>query len=244
MSTTSRHLLIFARHPRLGRGKRRLAAQVGDGLTLRWYRAHLEALLRRLAAPDRWRLVLALEAPPARYSAAACLPVPYLPVLRQDQGAGPKADLGARMLTCMRPLAPGPTVLIGSDVLGIERCDIARLFAALERPGSLLAPARDGGFWALGHRGPALAGTSLAKVPWSRPDTFEQARAALKARIIPLVKSDLDSLGPPCEAPQNRRPQNRRPQNTRAHYTKAHMSLARAQPLAPLMPNLEASLKT
>lgn len=220
MPASDRHLLIFARHPRLGQGKRRLAAEVGDGLALRWYRAQLNALVRRLVAPGRWRLVLAMEGSPARYA-----PAPGLPVVVQSQLAGSNADLGARMLACMQPFAPGPTLLIGSDVLGIERCDIADLFRALERPGSLLAPAHDGGFWALGHRGPALAKSRLEDVAWSRSDTAKHAQAALGARILPLVKSDLDCMDHAADTQLG----DRQP---------AHLVRASASPIVPLMPQL------
>lgn len=219
MVSAQPHLLIFARHPRLGRGKRRLAAQVGDSLAHRWYCAQLGALVRRLAAPGRWRLVLALETGPAMWPGH-----PRLPVILQDRLAGPNADLGARMLACIAPFAPGPTLLIGADVLGIERCDIAHLFNALERPGSLLAPASDGGFWAFGHRGPALPPRALEGIAWSLATTGHAAQQALGARLLPREKADLDRL--------------ERSADPASPPPAAHITFAGAQPRVPLMPLL------
>ena len=48
-----RHLVIFARQPRLGVGKRRLAADVGDLAALRFGRYALERLWRELGADPR-----------------------------------------------------------------------------------------------------------------------------------------------------------------------------------------------
>jgi glycosyltransferase A (GT-A) superfamily protein (DUF2064 family) len=51
-SRVSRHLVIFARRPRLGVGKRRLAADIGDLAAWRFQRAAIlvNACLRSLGA--------------------------------------------------------------------------------------------------------------------------------------------------------------------------------------------------
>lgn len=230
MSPAQRHLVIFARHPRLGQGKRRLAAQIGDHPTHQWYRAQLAALTRRLSAPERWRLVLALDRAPARLGLA-----PQQPAILQDwpnaRRSQPAGDLGQRMLACLAHFAPKPVVLIGSDVLGIEQSDIAHLFQALQRPGSVLAPAKDGGFWALGHRGPALSPRAFDGVLWSRPDTGERAQIALKARMVSLLKSDLDEL-------EMRPVAGDQPGNQPADGPHGPNN---GQPRVPLMPQLVAS---
>ncbi len=182
-----RHLILFARFPQVGRGKRRLAAELGDGPTNRWARRHLAASCRRLYAPGRWRLVLAMEGAPPGWSAP--LGLKWLDQNRQAEG---RKELGPRMIACLAAFAPGPTLLIGSDILNVERHDMALLFTALNRPGSLLAPASDGGFWAVGHRGPALARSALDGVAWSRSDTCSAAVRALNARLVPLIKQDVD----------------------------------------------------
>src|SRR5690348_8054304 len=56
---TRRHLVLFVRAPRLGAGKRRLARDIGDVAALRFERAMLDLLVRRLGRDRRWRLRLA-----------------------------------------------------------------------------------------------------------------------------------------------------------------------------------------
>ena len=51
-----RHLVLFLRAPGLGRGKRRLAAEIGDLAALRFERLMIAMLLRRLAGDRRWDL--------------------------------------------------------------------------------------------------------------------------------------------------------------------------------------------
>ncbi|MEM6491620.1 MAG: hypothetical protein AAF684_06960, partial [Pseudomonadota bacterium] len=54
-------LLIFARPPRIGRGKRRLAANVGDVAAWRFQRAQLRRLAKLFARSPHVRVVLLLE---------------------------------------------------------------------------------------------------------------------------------------------------------------------------------------
>ena len=53
-------LILFARAPRLGTVKRRLARDIGALGALRFHRGQLLALARRLGRDRRWRTVLAV----------------------------------------------------------------------------------------------------------------------------------------------------------------------------------------
>jgi len=55
-----RHLILFARAPALGHGKRRLAKDIGDLAALRFERVMIARLLRRFAADRRWDLRIAV----------------------------------------------------------------------------------------------------------------------------------------------------------------------------------------
>ena len=59
-------MIVFARAPRLGTLKRRLAADLGDRFALRFHLATLRRLLRRLRADRRFRTVLAATPDAAR----------------------------------------------------------------------------------------------------------------------------------------------------------------------------------
>ena len=166
-------LIIFARAPRLGCVKRRLAREVGDLAALRFHRGQLAALLRGLGRDRRWRLVLALTPDRARLPGG----VPARP-----QGRG---DLGARMA---RALAPHRrAVLIGTDIPGVTPAHIAEAFRALGRADAVFGPAEDGGFWlvALGPRRPRAP---FAGVTWSAPTTLAETMAACRPRRVALVR--------------------------------------------------------
>src|SRR5262249_50593941 len=64
---TRRHLVLFVRAPELGRGKRRLAREIGDIAAVRFERAMLALLLHRLGHDRRWRLRLAVTPDRAVY---------------------------------------------------------------------------------------------------------------------------------------------------------------------------------
>ncbi|MEY4794382.1 MAG: hypothetical protein RL724_1318, partial [Pseudomonadota bacterium] len=110
-------VIIFARAPRLGAVKRRLAAGIGARGALRFYRAMLAATAWPIARDSRWRTILAITPPGARADWARLAP-PGTPRMAQTAG-----DLGRRM---EKALAPFPrAILIGSDIPGLGPADIA-----------------------------------------------------------------------------------------------------------------------
>jgi hypothetical protein len=176
-------LILFARAPRLGTVKRRLARGIGQPAALRFHRGQLGALCRGLGRDRRWRTVLAVT-PDGTARRGTRWP-PGLP--REPQGSG---DLGARMgraLARHRPLA----VLIGCDIPGIRAADIAAAFRAL-RAGApaVFGPAEDGGYWLVGlgaRRPPA----PFARVRWSTAHTLADTRANIRgsaARPVVLLR--------------------------------------------------------
>ena len=50
----TRHLVIFTRYPKLGAGKKRLAAGIGAIQALRFQRVMLAQAIRRLGRDPRW----------------------------------------------------------------------------------------------------------------------------------------------------------------------------------------------
>ena len=104
-----RHLVIFARQPRYGVGKRRLAHDVGNLTALRFSRSALAELVRRLRRDPRWTLWLAVT--------------PDHPTawVRQGRPIGQgKGDLGERLTHVARALPPGPVVILGADTPGVS----------------------------------------------------------------------------------------------------------------------------
>ena len=90
-------VIIFARAPRLGVVKRRLAAGIGARGALRFYRAMLTATTWPIARDRRWRTVLAITPAGARADWAKLAP-PGTPRIAQVSG-----DLGRRMKRALAP---------------------------------------------------------------------------------------------------------------------------------------------
>ncbi len=185
-----KHLIVFARPPRLGRGKRRLAKDVGPVAAWRFYRTALSALLLRLRRDARWILWLAVT--PDRSAGERGWPVR---ARRIGQGGG---DLGQRMARALRKFPCGPAVLIGSDIPGVQPADIAAAFRRLGRNDVVFGPARDGGYWLVGaRRTGALPRTLFAGVRWSTPHALADTMAGLppgtKVGLLATME-DVDDL--------------------------------------------------
>ena len=157
-----RHLVLFVRAPRLGVGKRRLAREIGDVAALRFERAMLGLLCRRLGRDRRWRMRLAVTPDRSRWRPRLWPPG----VLVTGQGAG---DLGVRMRRALAACPPGPVVLVGSDLPEMGPAHIAAAFRLLGRHDLVFGPAADGGFWLVGARRSPRLPPLFGPVRWSSP---------------------------------------------------------------------------
>jgi rSAM/selenodomain-associated transferase 1 len=175
-------VIVMARAPRLGAVKRRLARGIGAMGALRFYRGQLAALLAEIAPDRRWRTVLAVtpDRAPSRWPR-------FLPRVPQGQG-----DLGARMDRALRPHRRA--LIVGSDIPGIRRADIAAAFGALGRADAAFGPSDDGGYWlvALGPRRPPRP---FADVRWSTEHALMDTVANFHGRRVALLRSlrDVDT---------------------------------------------------
>ncbi len=171
MATPSQlnHLVIFARRPAIGVGKRRLAASVGDVEALRFQRSAIDGLLRRLAADPRWRTTVATA--PDR-------PIDWLRG-RAAAAAQGRGDLGRRLTRIARRFPTGRLVIIGSDTPTIGRADVAAAFDALRAHDAVVGPARDGGYWLIGLRRSARGPLPFDQVRWSSRHTLADTLARL-----------------------------------------------------------------
>lgn len=171
-----RHLVVFARLPRLGRGKRRLARDVGDLEALRFQRATLATTLRRIGRDPRWMTWLAVT--PDRSG-----PWPaWFPT--HPQGPG---DLGQRMTKVACRLPTGPVVIIGSDIPDISATLIARAFRLLGYKDAVFGPAPDGGYWLVGLRRRPHLVAPFRHVRWSSMHALADTLANLKGHAVGFV---------------------------------------------------------
>lgn len=178
-----RHLVVFARQPRFGVGKRRLAADVGNLAALRFGRFALDRLWRELAVDPRWTLWIATSPDRPTGWVRRGQPLP--------QGPG---DLGAKLRRVTRSLPAGPVVIIGADTPSVTRIDIARAFAALGPKAAVLGPAADGGYWLIGLRRRPREPMPFEGIRWSSADTLSDTLRALGDAPYALlqVREDVD----------------------------------------------------
>lgn len=165
---TLRHLVLFVRAPQYGVGKRRLAGDVGDLAALRFQRAMLGMLFRRLGRDRRWRLRLAVT--PDRALGRARLWPHGVPISAQGKG-----NLGMRMRRALAACPPGPAVLIGADIPAVAACHIAAAFRLLGDHDLVFGPAADGGFWLVGARRSPRLPPLFGTVRWSGPHALADA---------------------------------------------------------------------
>lgn len=181
----TRHLVIFARYPMLGRGKRRLAADIGDVEAVRFQRVRLKLLLMTLRSDWRWRTWLAVTPDGAG-------PWPnQLGLIRQGFG-----DLGRRLDHVVKSLPREEVVIIGSDAPDITRGDIANAFTHLAGHDAVIGPALDGGYWLIGLRHRALSRRPFANVRWSSTSALEDTGKALSWASVSYLRplNDVDDV--------------------------------------------------
>ena len=164
-------ICVFAKVPRAGHVKTRLARSLGDANATALAEAFLEdtlAPLQGLAAS----VVLAFDDDaPERWRGAR--------VRAWRQGEGTLGERIERVL--QRALEEHPwAIALGADSPGLPPHFLTHAIDALtaERgPSAVLGPCRDGGFYLLGVR--ALPKSVLAEVRWSTPHTLEDTEGAL-----------------------------------------------------------------
>lgn len=169
-------ILVVAKAPVPGRVKTRLAADLGPGGSVVAAELAAAALLDTLTACaeafSRRRIALAGELTDAVAGAE----------LRQalaDWTIAPQVGdgLGPRLAHAHRGVG-GPVVQIGMDTPQVTAARLRRVGARLADHDAVLAPAHDGGWWALALRDPRAA-DALAQVPMSTPTTYDDTRRAL-----------------------------------------------------------------
>ena len=193
-------VVVFARAPRLGAVKRRLARDIGDRAALRFHVATLTRLLRGLIAEKHFRTVLAITPDRARVS---------FQVQQIPQGRG---DLGVRMHRVIWQFPRGRVAIIGCDIPDAGPPDLHAAFRALGSADAVFGPAADGGYWlvAMSPRRPARP---FACVRWSTEHARADTLANFSGRRVAMLRTlqDVDTaadLGAQSAAPPSPPPRS------------------------------------
>ncbi len=166
----SNQVIIFARAPRLGVGKRRLARDVGDRVAYEFCEANLRRLILELSSGD-WRLHIAVAGEGEQHH-------PLLDSLSTI--VQPEGDIGQRMFAVLAQFAGSHRVIIGSDIPALNCSHISRALQSLETHQLVFGPAEDGGFWGIGCSQDYQPNTNFMHgVRWSSSHTLTDTIATV-----------------------------------------------------------------
>lgn len=186
-----RILLIFAKEPRPGRVKTRLAAGIGAEEASRVYRWLGRKVVDQLRGGP-YRLIVAFDPPDARAEMMDWLGSEGLEFLPQVPG-----DLGSRLGAAVRTgFRQGRLVVVaGTDAPDLDSAMADEAFRRLSEVDLVLGPATDGGYYLLGLK--SEVADLFQNIPWSTPEvlatTLDRAGAmGLSVATLPAL-SDVDT---------------------------------------------------
>lgn len=197
--TNKRALIVFARAPRLGQVKTRLAASLGDEGALSIYRQMAEGIwarLRQAQSQGAFSLWLCFDPPESESQIRIWLKGAdrYLP---QAHG-----NLGRRLVSAIAEafsIGHREVSVIGTDAPATTPRRVAEAFLGLAPGRIVLGPSLDGGFYlmALSKFQPDI-GSLLEEIPWSSPDTLAALIGGLHdlgfgVELLPEAR-DIDTL--------------------------------------------------
>jgi rSAM/selenodomain-associated transferase 1 len=191
--STPAQVLVMAKAPVPGRVKTRLGWEIGPQRAAELAAAALLDTVEACSAYSPAGCYLALDG--ALRSAIDGLEIGSRlsgwTVLAQG-GAG----LAERLANALASV-PGPVVQIGMDTPQLVPADLADVVAGLSEHDAVLAPAEDGGWWALALRDPRRA-SALRTVEMSTPTTHRDTLAALRRAGLSVgegsTRRDVDTL--------------------------------------------------
>lgn len=179
-------ILIFAKPPRIGLSKTRLAKSLGSSVTARRIATAIQARTLRAALHGPWDTVLYSAPDKDLDSSLGGIWPAHLE--RRSQGSG---TLGDRMSKGLREAPAGPVLFIGSDAPDISTALLRQAIRALSRHDAVFGPAPDGGFWLFGLNKTARTKSPFHNVRWSGPHAMEDVWANLpetaKVGILPQL---------------------------------------------------------
>ena len=177
----------MAKAPIAGAIKTRLAREIGTVRATRFARQATAALLARLGRDPRWQTTIAVTPDRALVSPIWPAGVPLKP-----QGRG---DLGQRMQHLFAERAPGPLIIVGTDIPGIAARHVANAFRLLGACEAVFGPAVDGGYWLIGMRRRPRLLRPFSQVRWSGPEALRDTLANLAGRSVALLATLADVDG-------------------------------------------------
>lgn len=180
-------LVIFTRFPEAGKAKTRLIPALGAEGAAALHRRLTEHTVREARASHLPVELRITGAPPAAFADWLGSDLAII-----DQGEG---DLGERL---GRAAAPTPVLFIGSDLPDLDAAHLIGSADHLRRGHTVIGPAEDGGYWALGL--PQPSPYLFEDMPWSTDRLFALTLQRLRERgVEPILLPTLAD----CDLPED-----------------------------------------
>jgi len=184
-------LVLFAREPHAGSGKRRIAEQLGN---IAAHAVNSEMYAAALGVLERWSgpVALALADPSTDSDAHSTLSRQHIRL------AQPDGSFGARLQSVDLTLCAqhhGPRLYLGSDAPELSESFYRKAAEHLQHYDAVLAPAHDGGVTLLGTR---CRWPALEHLPWGTSKLCEALEEACLKEGLSIMKmpvsADVDTL--------------------------------------------------
>lgn len=178
-------IALFAKYPRAGEAKTRLAPMLGPEGAANLHRRLVERTLATMRASG---LPFAVHFAGASREDFAAWLGDDVPLVEQGHG-----DLGARLAR----VAP-PAILLGADIPALRAGHLTAAAAALEEVPVVIGPASDGGYYLLGFT--AEMPFLWQDMPWGTETVRARTEARLEERKVPYrLLDELDD----CDRPED-----------------------------------------
>lgn len=174
-------LIVFAKEPRPGAVKTRLARTLGDEPAARLYDAFLHDTLDVCRAAD---LGLCVAFTPTHATAWFGELAPDAVLMPQPEG-----DLGERLEAAVEAgfrLGSEGVLVTGSDLPHMEPADLERARRAVSMGRAALGPTSDGGFWLVGL--PRAVPGLFDRIPWSTERVLGRMLDHLEREGLEIVR--------------------------------------------------------
>lgn len=177
-------IILFAKAPRLGFVKTRLAKDVGDARALQIYRA-LGSRIAEVVRLTQRRVIVYFTPDDAETELRDWLGGAGFEFRPQGHG-----DLGKRMAAALEACLPecASACIAGTDIPGITPSTFDDAFDALAAQDVVLGPAEDGGYYLIGLSEPQPA--LFEDVPWSTDAVFDVTARRASAEGLSVAVID------------------------------------------------------
>jgi hypothetical protein len=177
-------LIVFCREPIAHHVKTRLIGSITPAAAAALSDAFIRDALAKAVSVRPSRIVIAASAPDGARSKYFQRLARRFDADLIDQGDG---SLGNRMAHALEPFSSSGALLIGTDTPSLPIELLAASLEALRRHRVVIAPSLDGGYYAVGVRGPMPP--IFTGIRWGTHNVFDSTIKRLKRARIPYALS-------------------------------------------------------